>query len=491
MNLEHLVTDEYPEFSDYFYLLENEQKIAQFYNQFRVGIHKYSKKYLYGFDMNEDTRMLWSQISVGTIISDMAAFFDITLRRYITSSEISRDDIIKITKQTNRITKYQYLKNVYGFYEDIITDDTFYDKLNRSCDYLLPISNCNVIDLRNGLVRPISKTDYFTYRCDVNYTKKKSPEMLEIIGKIMCNNAENIKYLQKILGYCLTGDISARVYFILYGVGANGKSMILNLMNKILKEQYQAVSKCVFINNNTGKTGGSEVLQLKDCRCATFSETEANDALNEAIIKMISGNDTITARGLYKDPVSFIPQCKLMLCTNFKPDFNGNDRANVDRVRLVPFNARFVDNPNPNKPNEFIKVESIDKLIHEKYMNEFFSWCVDGAMEYFKNKKFNPTGEMLEAQNEYIKEQSNITNFIEDTFDPCDNDLFLKSEIKTLYEYYCKENSIKALKVSVLFTKFDEVFNKSFKCTTKEYKGKWIYKGLKLKSDESIHDLDM
>ena len=143
------------------------------------------------------------------------------------------------------------------------------------------------------------------------------------------------------------------------------------------------------------------------------------------------------------------------------------------------------------KHNEFIRVESIDKVIENKYMNEFFSWCVDGAMEYFKNKKFNPTGEMLEAQNEYIKEQSNITNFIEDTFDPCDNDLFLKSEIKTLYEYYCKENSIKALKVSVLFTKFDEVFNKSFKCTTKEYKGKWIYKGLKLKSDESIHDLDM
>jgi len=488
MNLELLLTNEYPEYSVYFSILENEQKMAKFYWDFRLGKHKYSKKYLYGFDMGEDTRMLWSQINIGTIIYDMSSFFDHTLRIYLSSNKISRDDIIVLTKQTNKVTKYQNLKNVYGYYEEIISDENFYDKLNRSCDYLLPINKCNVIDLRNGKVRPISKDDYFTYKCDVEYTTKRSPEMLEIIGKIMCNNEENIKYLQKILGYCLSGDISARVYFILYGIGANGKSMILNLMNKILKEQYQAVSKCVFINNNSGKTGGTEVLQLKDCRMATFSETEANDALNEAIIKMISGNDSITARGLYKDPVTFIPQCKLMLCTNFKPDFNANDRANVDRVRLVPFNARFVDNP--TKSNEYVRIESIDKVVEQKYMNEFFSWCVDGAIEYYKNKKFNPTGEMLEAQNEYIREQSNITNFIDDTFDVCDNDLYLKSEIKTMYEQWCKENTIKPLKVSVLFTKFDEVFNKSFKCTTKEFKGKWVYKGLKMKSDEPISDLD-
>lgn len=488
MNLELLLTNEYPEYSVYFSILENEQKMAKFYWDFRLGKHKYSKKYLYGFDMGEDTRMLWSQINIGTIIYDMSSFFDHTLRIYLSSNKISRDDIIVLTKQTNKVTKYQNLKNVYGYYEEIISDDNFYDKLNRSCDYLLPINKCNVIDLRNGKVRPISKDDYFTYKCDVEYTTKRSPEMLEIIGKIMCNNEENIKYLQKILGYCLSGDISARVYFILYGIGANGKSMILNLMNKILKEQYQAVSKCVFINNNQGKTGGTEVLQLKDCRLATFSETEANDALNEAIIKMISGNDSITARGLYKDPVTFIPQCKLMLCTNFKPDFNANDRANVDRVRLVPFNARFVDNP--TKSNEFVRIESIDKVVEQRYMNEFFSWCVEGAIEYYKNKKFNPTGEMLEAQNEYIREQSNITNFIDDTFDVSENDLYLKSEIKTMYEQWCKENTIKPLKVSVLFTKFDEVFNKSFKCTTKEYKGKWVYKGLKMKSDEPISDLD-
>jgi hypothetical protein len=194
------MTNEYPELSEYIAILENEQKTSRFFWEFRMGKHKYSKKYLYGFDMTEDTRMLWSEISMGTIISDMASFFDTTLRLYISSSKISKDDIIVLTKLTNKISKHQHLKNVYEFYEVIISDDNFYNKLNRTQEHLLPISRCNVIDLRTGLVRPITKTDYFTYRCDMEYTTNRSPEMLEIINNIMCNNEENIKYLQKILG---------------------------------------------------------------------------------------------------------------------------------------------------------------------------------------------------------------------------------------------------------------------------------------------------
>jgi len=255
-------------------------------------------------------------------------------------------------------------------------------------------------------------------------------------------------------------------------------------MSKILKQQYQAVSKCVFINSNTSKTGGSEVLQLKDCRMATFSETNPNDELNEAIIKMISGNDSITARGLYKEPMTFVPMCKLILCTNYKPDFNANDKANVDRVRLVPLNARFVEKP--SKQNEYQRIPGIDKYIEKYYLNEFFSWVVDGAMEYYKQPDFNPVGEMLEAQNEYIREQSNITNFIDDTFDESSSkDLVLKTDIKCLYDSWCRENSIKPMKMGILYNTFDDKFDKSFKCQTKgPYKNKWVYSGLKLKPEE-------
>jgi P4 family phage/plasmid primase-like protien len=481
---------EYPKIEDYLNIMDNEYKIALFYKEFRVGKHVYSKKYLYGFDMIEESRMLWSEISPKTIMNDISHFLDTNMKHYVHKTNTSKEDLLKLLKSTNKMSADGRLKGIYNRYEAEIIDDKFMETLNRMRPHHLPIMKCQKIDLRDGSISPLSKVDNFTYSCPIKYTKERPEELMNMLKAIACNKDEDLKYIQKMLGYGLTGHIDSRVYFILFGKGCNGKSVLLNLMSKILCAQYQAVSKCVFINNNSGKTGGSELLQLKDCRMATYSETNANDELNEAIMKMLSGNDAITARGLYKDPMTFIPICKIILCTNFKPDFNANDKANVDRVRLVPLNARFVEAP--TKPNEFLRINGIDKIIETKFLNEFFSWCVDGAIEYYKHPDFTPVGEMLEAQNEYIKEQSNINNFIEDMYDECgEGNVVLKTDIKSSYDIWCKENSIKPLKMSALYSALDDKFGKSMKYQHKgDYKNKWVYKGLKNKIEESNNDLD-
>jgi len=484
------MSSEYPIIEDYLNILDNEYKISLFYKDFRVGKHVYSKKYLYGFDMDNYSKMLWSEISPKIVMNDISFFLDSTMKYYFKHTNTSKEDLQKLLKATNKMSSDGRLKGIYNRYEAEIIDDKFMEKLNRERPHHLPIMDCLKIDLRTGKLSPLSKVDNFTYSCPVKYTTERPEELMNMLKAIACNKDDDLKYIQKMLGYGITGHIDSRVYFILFGKGCNGKTVLLNLMSKILCEQYQAVSKCVFINSNANKTGGSEVLQLKDCRMATFSETSANDELNEAIIKMISGNDSITARGLYREPMTFIPLCKLVLCTNFKPDFNANDKANVDRVRLVPLNARFVENP--SKQNEYLRINGIDKIIEKEYLNEFFSWCVDGAIEYYKNPEFNPVGEILEAQNEYIREQSNITNFIDDTFDTSTEDeMILKTEIKSLYDHWCKENSIKPMKMGVLYSTFDDKFDKSIKCRSKGlFYNKWVYKGLKMKSDEPISDLD-
>lgn len=473
---------QYPTIDQYLETLENEYDIALFYKEYNSGRHVYSKKYLYGYDMTEPM-LTWSEISPGQVMNDMAAFFKTTFRAYFDFEHPSKEALEKLHKKTNKLCSESKLKSIYKLYESEIIDDSFVDTLNRVLPHHLPINKCLKIDLRNGMESQREKLDKFTYECPVSYTKNRPAELMEMLSAIACNKDDDLKYIQKMLGYGLTGHIDSRVYFILFGKGCNGKTVLLNLMSKILKQQYQAVSKCVFINSNTSKTGGTEVLQLKDCRMATFSETNPNDELNEAIIKMISGNDSITARGLYKDPMTFVPMCKLILCTNYKPDFNANDKANVDRVRLVPLNARFVEKP--ARENEYKRINGIDKLIETKYLNEFFSWVVDGAMEYYKHPEFNPVGEMLDAQNEYIREQSNITNFIDDTFDVSGNsDVVLKTEIKSLYDSWCRENSIKPMKMGILYNTFDDKFDKSFKCQVKgPFKNKWVYKCIKVKEE--------
>lgn len=485
--LYNLMDSEYPEIVTYLEMLEYENDIAIMFNEWNTNKFKYSKKYLYGFDVQHN--MLWSIIEKDYIITQMQHFLKSNMKYYVLNDKGNMDQIKELVKITKRVSKVTALDSVYRIFTTLITDDLFYESLNRSATDLLPIKDSHVICLRTGKIRPRSKTDKFSYYCDVSYTKERTETFTKFINTIMCENKENEEYVKKIFGYCLSGDIRARVYFILYGKGSNGKSVLLNLMHSILKEQFQAVSKCVFINCGNGKTGGCEVLQLKDCRLASFSETNDKDVLNESIIKMISGHDPITARGLFKDPVTFIPQCKLMLCTNFKPDFNANDKANVDRVRLVPLNARFCEKP--SKPNEYLKINGLEDIIREKHLNEFFSWCVDGAIEYYKNTDFTPVGEMKEAQDEYIQEQSNITNFIDDSFDVAlDTEFILKSDIKQYYDSWAKENGLKPMTMGILYGAMDEKFGKSFKSGKLHFKNKWVYKGLKLKSDEPVSDLD-
>lgn len=478
-------------YDEYVKIIQNEYNTAQYFHDSNIDKFKSSKKYIYkwSIDMYNGTNLLWVQVDKGQVVEYMCGFFKVIFNLYIDHDKtLSDEKKATLEKLTNKLNKNQTMKNIFELYEPKIMDDNFYDNLNRYKIDHLPIKDGKVINLTNGCIRDREKTDYFTYESNVTYTDKRSPDFITNIRSIMCDNEDNMKYLQKILGYCLTAEMKARVYFIFYGIGANGKSMILNLMNKILLNQYQSVSKCVFIDAGKGKSGGCEALQLKDCRLATFSETDADDKLNESLIKMITGGDPITARGLFKDPVTFKPTSKVILCTNNKPEFNGNDKATVDRVRFIPFSARFVDNP--SKKNEYKRIEAMDKIIESKYMDEFFSWCVDGAIEYYKNGEFTPTGDILKEQMDYVKEQSSITNFIDETYDYVETELVLKSDIKQSYEHWCKENSMKQMKPTTLFTKIDELYGKSFKSGAKETKNKWVYKGLKLKSDEPVSDLD-
>ena len=384
------------------------------------------------------------------------------------------------------VSSQQYKYLVQGEYVEFVISTTQGGQHEFQAVNVSGIKGGKLIDLKTGETRYRTKKDYFTYFSNVEYTKEKSEYFKEFINSVMCNNKENLQYFQKMLGYSLTGDISARVFFIWWGVGANGKSIILNLMKEILKDQCQAVAKSVFINNGGKNSNGPETMQLKDCRLATFSETSAKECLNESLIKMISGNDSITCRALYKDPITFTPICKLILCTNHKPDFNGNDKANIDRVRFIPFNARFVDEP--KKENEFKKILGVDKIIIEKYLNEFFSFCIDGAKEYYTNQKFEPPQEIKQAQTKYTQDQATISNFINDNYEINEKEKIRKSDVKIHYETYCKDNDLKIEKVSLVYDALIEMTGEP-----KKINGIYYFKGVAIKQiikEEEPNDLD-
>ena len=195
----------------------------------------------------------------------------------------------------------------------------------------------------------------------------------------------------------------------------------------------------------------------------------------------------MTARGLYRDPISFQPQCKIILATNNKPSFNGNDTACTDRVKLIPFNARFVDSP--IKSNERQCILNIDKILIDSHLDEFFSWLLEGSKNYFADEKLTPPESILEAETNYILEQASFKSWANESIVSLSKNKLNRSTAYTHYEKFCNENSLKA----ETKRKFYEQMANEYICYKSN--GDMVYRDIDIKKAEAItetmfNDLD-
>ena len=471
-------------FESYIKSLETEPTTATLFNDYSGMIYKLSKKYLYKYNT---TTKLWEEINDGNIIYDISNWLLEKQKFYsdeINTKMINEKDfkqreqlcntLISMTKNTKQITKYKYLENVFKYLKININDDKFIEEINHRYTYLLPIKNGLVVDLRTKITSERNQEHYFSYECPVEITKEKTTYFSDFIKSIMLDNKEHISYLQKILGYCLSGNIDARCFFIWHGKGKNGKSMLLLLMKAILENQYKQVMKQVFIAGKNS-SNGVEALEIKDCRMAILTETNDKEALNESFIKNLTGGDPMTARGLYKDPITFQPQSKIIICTNNKPNFNANDEANVDRLKFLPFKARFVNNPKPNS-NERQVILGIDKILIKDNLDEFFTWCLNGAVEYYKDPNFTPPTDIKMEEDEYVIEQASVKYWFTEKIEEAPKEEIKRSEAYKNYENFCINEGINKENKKKFFEIVETFMDKPKKCN-----GEMVYKNFKIK----------
>jgi P4 family phage/plasmid primase-like protien len=460
--------------------LSIQQKTAQLFNAKHQNLYKYSKKYLFSYDEDD---CLWKETFENDVIAHISSWITAQYDKIIlttpTVNEFDKKKINAFTKLYTSKTTISNISSVFKYYLVEIKDDKLLDNLNRAQPYLLPIKNNKIVDLKTGDVRRRQLEDYFTYYCDVEPTKKKSLLFNNFINDIMCRNQEAVKYLQTILGYSMSGDISAQSVFIMWGNGSNGKSVLLNLISSMMGDAYKPASKNIFLN--MGKSSaGEELIDVKDRRIITYSETADGDNLNEELIKMISGGDVMTARGLYKSCISFKLICKLLLITNNKPKFNGNDFAMVRRIKFLPFQAKFVDIP--IKKNEYKKNPNLEKELIENHLDEFFTFCLEGAINYFKTNKLIIPKNIGDLQQEYLESQGNIDKWFRENIVAKEGKLILRSATYANYKTYCEDNAVNNIGKSNFFDKIKEYIGEP---VNKKYNGatQMCYEGFAIISE--------
>ncbi|UFS69477.1 phage/plasmid primase, P4 family [Geomonas sp. RF6] len=239
--------------------------------------------------------------------------------------------------------------------------------------YLLNVQN-GTVDLRTGELFPHNRDHYFTKLCEIDFSRSAScPKWHAFLNMAFQGNERLIRYFQKVIGYCLTGDTGEKCFFICWGPGGNnGKSMIINVMRDILGPDYSVmIAAETLLTRRFQNPIRTDLVRLQGHRFASASETHRQYQFDEGLIKGMSGGDAITARPLRASEVEFVPEFKLFIATNHLPKLNLNDPALVERVVIIPF---LVSIPQ-NERNRHFK----DELLAEE-REGILAWAVEGSV---------------------------------------------------------------------------------------------------------------
>lgn len=256
--------------------------------------------------------------------------------------------------------------------------------------YLLG-TKCGTIDLQTGELRKARPEDGIT-KVTACAPEQGEPELwLRFLHEASGGDADMVAYLQRVCGYILTGDTCEHALFFIHGYGGNGKSVFLNTIAGILGDYAKTASMETFTVNKF-QQHSTDLAMLKGARLVTASETEAGKPWAEARIKQMTGGDPITARFLYCDHFTFLPQFKLLIVGNHAPKLSFVDDAIRRRFNILPFVHK------PQNP---------DKYLEKKLKAEWpkiLDWMIQGCL-IWKEQGLNPPTKVILATEEFFEEQ--------------------------------------------------------------------------------------
>lgn len=305
------------------------------------------------------------------------------------------------------------------------------------------------VDLTNGILADHDIKKMFSKQTAVEYTDKiDAPEWEKFLNQIFANDRDTINYVQKAVGYSLTGSTKEQVMFLLYGNGRNGKSIFIETISDMLGSYAKTMQADSIMVKQNASSANSDIARLQGARLVTASEPNEGLRLDEGLVKQLTGGDKVTARFLYGSEFEFEPEFKIWLATNHKPIIRGTDDGIWRRLMLIPFNVQ-------------IPLDKVDKDLKYKLKREavgILNWAVEGAVMWQK-EGLNPPQSVQKASQKYRNEMDVTSSFIEEC---CEVAPDKKVQANALFEAY-KNWAGKNSQYSMSNTKFGSEMSNKFK----------------------------
>lgn len=439
-----------------------------------------------------NTLRLWCSRDVYKLYNDKAQSED-DRRDALEEDDPNRKKIEeKIKTLTNiglMLRRTNHKNNIMREARDLFYDKDFLAKQDENND--LMCFNNGVFDFRDNVFRDGKPEDYITKTTHIDYVPINSvdPKACKQVKEFMTQLfpvPELHNYMWDHLASTLIGTNENQTFNIYIGSGANGKSKLVDLMTKVLGD-YKGTVPITLITQKRPGIGGtsSEIVQLRGVRYAVMQEPSKGDKINEGIMKEITGGDPIQGRALFKETVTFIPQFKLVVCTNTLFDIKDTGDGTWRRIRVCDFKSKFREKPVKDDTEEPFQFP-IDKKIDAKFevwKEPFMSLLVEIAKK--KKGLVEDCAMVMNKSNAYREDQDYLREFAREKIVDSAGGKIKKTEmLESFKQWYTIQYGRSVPKGKELYDFVDKHYKKNVR-------GVWIGIAINydLDEDEEVDDI--
>lgn len=294
--------------------------------------------------------------------------------------------------------------------------------------WALNVAN-GTLDLRTGTLRPHDRADLITRLAPVAYDPDATcPTWDAFLLRAMGGSVSLTSYLQRLIGYSLTGTIREHLLGFFFGGGANGKSTFLNIIHVLLGDYASTAPRGMLMRRTGTEPHPTEAVCMYGARFVTCSEVEDGAALDEAKIKDLTGGDRIKARRMHENFWEFAPTHKLFFAGNHRPAVRGDDDGIWRRLRLVPWTVTIPEAERDTSLPDRLRAE----------LPGILAWAVRGCLAWQAEGLSEPA-EVRAATSNYRAESDLVGQWLDAYCTFGEGQKVARKELRAAYTSWCEE----------------------------------------------------